>query len=94
LTFVQVVQILDQVLGCQSARQHIPRAMLRLMRVAARPFNPMFARQATSAYWMDTTDQTGDPAALLAEFPMEQTTVAQLAQRLYGAHGAQAVAGR
>jgi uncharacterized protein YbjT (DUF2867 family) len=85
LSLTQVAQTVDHALGRHSPQRHIPRAMLRLMGTAARPFNRTFARQATAAYWMDTADMHGDPTALLAEFPMEMTRLEAVAQRLYGA---------
>jgi uncharacterized protein YbjT (DUF2867 family) len=85
ITFTQLVEAVDRALGRHSKRQHIPRGMLALMRVIARPFSPQFARQAASGYLMDTADLRGDPGPLLAEFPMRMTDLETVAQRMYGA---------
>jgi uncharacterized protein YbjT (DUF2867 family) len=88
ITFMQIAEAVDRALGRHSPRQHIPRAMLRLMSVAARPFNPRFARMSASGYLMDMTDLRGDPAELLAEFPLRMTDLETAAQRMYGAASA------
>ncbi len=88
VSFLQIAAAVDRAMGRHSPQRHIPRAMLRLMSVAARPFNPRFARMAASGYLMDTTDLRGDPSALLAEFPMAMTTLEAVAQRMYGTPGA------
>jgi uncharacterized protein YbjT (DUF2867 family) len=88
VTFIQIAQAVDRALGRHSPQRHIPRALLRLLSVAARPFSPRLARMAASGYLMDTGDLRGDPTALLAEFPMAMTRLETVAQRMYGAHGA------
>ena len=64
LTMVEFVRML----GAQRVR-HIPRAVLRVLAVAARPVAPAFARQAAAAVVMDTEDMTGDASAVWARFP-------------------------
>jgi len=47
-----------------SSPRHIPRAVLRIAAVVARPFSPSFARKNRLALIMDTTDLgLGDPSA-------------------------------
>ena len=49
--------------GRTSAPRHIPRAVLRIAAVVARPFSPSFARKNRLALVMDTTDLgLGDPS--------------------------------
>lgn len=60
--------LLDLAAATGAARvKHVPRQALGLMRYAARPFAPAFARKAAMAYALDTRPQTvelslGEPA--------------------------------
>jgi NADH dehydrogenase len=49
--------------------RHIPRVMLRVGAVAAKPVRPAIARLMRQALAMDTADLTFDPAAALARYP-------------------------
>ena len=53
--------------------KHIPLPVLRAMAILARPFSPMFARQAGAAVVMNTTDMTFD-ASLRDRFPSVPST--------------------
>ena len=57
-----------QLLGATKIR-HIPRGALRFLAKAAAPLAPAFARQASAAIVMDTTDMTADPDTLHHRFP-------------------------
>jgi uncharacterized protein YbjT (DUF2867 family) len=85
VTFTQVAEAVDRALGRHSPRRHIPRPLLRLLGVVARPFSPRFVRMAASAYLMEVTDLRGDPTALLAEFPLRMTDLETVAERMFGA---------
>ena len=64
LTMVEFARLL----GATKIR-HVPRGLLRVISVAAAPANPAFARQASAALIMDTTDMTADAAPLHQRFP-------------------------
>jgi hypothetical protein len=54
--------------------RHIPRTLLRVMAVAARPVQPQLARLARAALVMDTADQTLDPGASHTAYPWLTST--------------------
>jgi uncharacterized protein YbjT (DUF2867 family) len=85
LSLVQFVQTFAAALGVASSIRHVPRAALRLLSVAARPFNPTFARMARAAVLMDTTDMAFDATELSRRFPrIHLTTASEAALRDYG----------
>ena len=85
LTLVQLVETFAAALGVGSAIRHIPRAMLRLLSVLARPFNRTFARMARAGLLMDTTDMAFDATELARRFPhIHLTTASEAALRDYG----------
>ncbi len=53
-TMTELAVALQQTRGWTGPPRHLPRAMLRSMAVAARPFRPAFARQNRTALAMDT----------------------------------------
>jgi len=69
LTFTQIAERLLAASGGPGKIKHIPLPMLRVMSVLARPFSPVFARQAQAAVVMITTDMTADVAAIRRRFP-------------------------
>lgn len=81
----EVVALIEQITGKTVGRQHIPLPALRTMSVVARPFNPMFARQAGLAAYMDTHDMTFDPAATLLRFPGALRSMEEVARSQFGA---------
>jgi uncharacterized protein YbjT (DUF2867 family) len=62
LDFTTFAERLIRAKGNGGTIKHIPLAVLRVMSVLARPFNPGFARKAGAAVVMNTTDQTFDRA--------------------------------
>lgn len=81
----QVVQIFKSVTGATGGTRRVPRPMLRMMSVIARPFNPVLARQSASGVVMDTRDQT---LAGLGSSPRDtslfSTSLAEVVKRDYG----------
>ena len=68
LGFVDVAARLLAASHDERARiRHVPLPALRALSVLARPFSPVFARQAHAAVVMNTTDMTFDGAARLRE---------------------------
>jgi NADH dehydrogenase len=57
-----------------SSPRHVPRTLLRVMAVAARPVQPQLARLARAAVVMDTADLTFDAAASHAAYPWLTST--------------------
>jgi uncharacterized protein YbjT (DUF2867 family) len=85
LSLVQFVEIFAAALGVASAIRHVPRAILRVLSVAARPFNPTFARMARAAVLMDSTDMAFDATELSRRYPhIHLTTASEAALRDYG----------
>jgi len=81
LDFVTVAERLIEASGKPGRIKHIPLPVLRVMSVLARPFSPMFARQATAAVVMNTTDMTFD-ASVRGRVPvLPATTLRDLLDR-------------
>ena len=79
LSFTQLAGRLVAATGRPGRVRHIPLPMLRAMSVLARPFDPVFARQAQAAVVMNTTDMAADSAVLRARFPtISATTLDEL----------------
>jgi uncharacterized protein YbjT (DUF2867 family) len=74
LTFTQIADRLIADSGRPARIKRVPLPMLRAMSVLARPFSPVFARQAQAAVVMNTTDMTADATALHHRFPLIPTT--------------------
>lgn len=68
LDFVTFAERLIKASGKRGRIKHVPLPALRAMSVLARPFSPMFARQAAAAVVMNTTEMTFDPS-LRARLP-------------------------
>src|SRR5262249_12375647 len=73
LGFVTVAAGVIETRGRAGARQKIPLPVLRVMSLLARPFSPLFARQAQAAVMMNTTDMTFADS-LRARFPSLPST--------------------
>jgi uncharacterized protein YbjT (DUF2867 family) len=73
IDFVTFAERLIEASGKPARIKHIPLPVLRVMSVLARPFSPMFARQAGAAVVMNTTDMTFD-GPTRQRFPMLPTT--------------------
>jgi uncharacterized protein YbjT (DUF2867 family) len=85
LSLVQFVETFAAALGVGGAIRHIPRALLRLLSLVARPFNRTFARMAGAGVLMDTTDMAFDATELSRRYPhIHLTTASQVALRDYG----------
>jgi uncharacterized protein YbjT (DUF2867 family) len=85
LSLVQFVETFAAALGVGSAIRHIPRAILRLLSLLARPFNRTFARMARAGVLMDTTDMAFDATELSRRYPdIHFTTASEAALRDYG----------
>ena len=85
LSLVQFVETFAAALGVGASIRHIPRAMLRLLSVVARPFNRTFARMARAGVLMDTTDMAFDATDLARRYPqIHLTTASEAARRDYG----------
>lgn len=65
---------LAQMVSPGSSPRHVPRTLLRVMAVAARPVQPELARLARAAVVMDTADQTLDPGASHTAYPWLTST--------------------
>ncbi|MFI5274388.1 MAG: SDR family oxidoreductase [Ktedonobacterales bacterium] len=88
LSLSQVVALVERATGRQAAKQHIPRAMMRVMRVLTQSVSPAFSRQIATGIVMDTQDMTFDPAPTLARYPMTLTRMEDVVERLFGGGGA------
>ena len=62
LGFVSLAEQIIQAQGKPARIKHIPLPVLRVMSVLARPFAPVFARQARAAVVMNTIDMSFDGA--------------------------------
>ncbi len=84
LSLVQFVETFAAALGLASSIRHIPRAMLRVLSLLARPFNRTFARMARAGVLMDTTDMAFDATELARRYPhIHLTTASEAALRDY-----------
>ena len=82
LTLDQFVQICEAQSGRTARRVRIPRTILRLTAVAAKPLNAAVARLAHDALAMDTADFSFDGAEHRRRFPsVPLTTLAEVAAR-------------
>ena len=78
LNFVALADQLIRASGKPGRIKHIPLPVLRVMSVLARPFSPIFARQARAAVVMNTTNMAFD-ASLRERFPtVPSTTLADV----------------
>jgi uncharacterized protein YbjT (DUF2867 family) len=73
IDFVTFAERLIEASGKPARIKHIPLPVLRIMSVLARPFSPMFARQAGAAVVMNTIDMTCD-VPTRERFPMLPST--------------------
>jgi uncharacterized protein YbjT (DUF2867 family) len=73
LDFVTVAERLIRATGKQGRIKHVPLSVLRALSVLARPFSPVFARQAKAAVVMNTTNMAFDEK-LRDRFPVVPTT--------------------
>jgi uncharacterized protein YbjT (DUF2867 family) len=69
LSFTQIADLFEQVMGHAIKRQRIPHAAMSIMGSLLRPIAPAVSRQMLSGALFDTRDQTLDPALTLTQFP-------------------------
>ena len=92
LTLDQLVEITEHVSGRSGRVTHTPRAVMRLLSTALRPFDHMRAGLIGAALFMDTHDMTMDGRAGRAAYPtIPQTTAETVAKRLFGATATDAI---
>ena len=82
LTLNQVAELFEKVSGKPAKKTHVPLPMMRMMRVAVRPFNPMLSLQITGGILMDTENQTCDMSATLQQYPVKLHRMEEVAQRM------------
>lgn len=58
LSYEQVVQIIERILGVRAKRRHVPLAVLRLGPALLRPFNEVAARMMAMGHWAATRDNS------------------------------------
>jgi uncharacterized protein YbjT (DUF2867 family) len=82
LTSNQLAEVVQEVAGRRASVSHISRPALRIMGLAAKPFNPQMARMARASLVIDSTPSPFDPAPTRAEFPDLPETDVRTALRL------------
>ena len=81
LSLNQLAAAVQRAAGRVREPRHVPRAILRTMAFALRPFKPDLARQACAALVLDTTELVFDSSAIREMYPdLPSTTVADLAR--------------
>lgn len=79
-TNMQVVGLYEELAGRKAKVSHVPLGMLRLMSPLVRLFNPGLSQVMQVSIWHDTTDQTFDTSAMLQQYPMTLTRLADWVQ--------------
>jgi NADH dehydrogenase len=69
LTMTEFVRIFRDQTGAKGKISHIPRPLMRLATIAAKPINPGIARQIQAGVLMDTRPQAFDATATRHRFP-------------------------
>jgi len=80
LTNMQVVRLYEGVAGRKAKVSHVPLGMLRLISPLAGPFNPGLSQVMATSIWHDTSDQTFNMSAMLQQYPMTLTRLADWIQ--------------
>jgi len=75
VTNMEIVGLYEEQLGRPAKVSHVPLAALKVMYRLMRPFHPGLSQIMHAAIIGDTTDQTFDPSAMLARFPMELMSI-------------------
>ncbi len=82
LTFDGFVGVVRGASGATGPVSHLPRAMLRVLSVALRPFKPVIAGQIAAALVMDTRDMTADTGERTGRFAaIRATPLSEVAAR-------------
>lgn len=82
LTLNQVAELFEKVGGHPAKKSHVPLPMMRVMRVVARPFNPLLSLQITGGILMDTENQTCDMTATLQQYPVKLHHMEEVARQM------------
>jgi uncharacterized protein YbjT (DUF2867 family) len=92
LTLDGLASLAELASGRTGRKDHAPRAMLRLLRLATRVPQPVLSSLIATALVMDTRDMTVDGRALRARFPaIPLTTASEVATRMVAAWEGRAV---
>lgn len=81
LTNMDVVRLYEQQAGHPAKVSHMPLPALQVLYRLLRPFHPGLSGIMQASVLIDTTDQTFDPGAMLARFPIELTRLEDFVQR-------------
>lgn len=82
LTMTEFVRAFQREAGANGRIGHIPRPLMRLCSIAARPVNPAMARQIQAGLVMDTQPQAFDASATRRHYPsIPVTSLAAVVRR-------------
>lgn len=87
LTMLQVADIVQGVAGRPVKRKHLPVALMKVLPVFVRPFNPGMARAIQAGYYTATVSQPFDSRPMLERYPIEQTTMEEWVRSRWGMSG-------
>ncbi|HET7026725.1 MAG TPA: SDR family oxidoreductase [Candidatus Limnocylindrales bacterium] len=86
LTLDQLAALVETASGRAGRKDHVPRAMLRAVRLATGTFKPTMSALVGAALVMDTSDMAVDGPAHRNAFPsIPSTTAADVARRMFAA---------
>jgi uncharacterized protein YbjT (DUF2867 family) len=77
----QVVDTFEKLAGRTAKVSHLPLGLVRLLSRAFRPLHPGVSRVMSAGVVSETTDQTFDPMAFLARYPIALTPLEEWAKR-------------
>ena len=89
LSGLQVVAIFERLTGKRARVTHLPLAALRLFSRLLSPVHEGVGRVLKAGVVGETTDQTLDPAPLLARYPIKLTRLEDWARDCLARHGAE-----
>lgn len=79
----QIIEIIEQNTGKIAKRNYTPIAVMKIMKILIRPFNPVMSRMITAGINFDTTDQTFDMSETLKKYPMQLTKLEDYVRERY-----------
>ena len=86
LTLDQLAALAETASGRSGRKDHVPRPMMRAVRLATRILNPTMSALVEAALLMDTSDMSVDGPALRGVFPsIPLTTGSEVARRMFAA---------
>jgi uncharacterized protein YbjT (DUF2867 family) len=92
LTLDQLAALAETASGRSGRKDHVPRPMMRAVRLGTLVFKPTLSALVDAALVMDTTDMTVDGPAVRAAHPSIQLTAAsEVASRMFATTGIGAV---